>query len=84
MITPTAGQNSLVHGIRVGYANGDLAFQANMWAGTANAGEFGITGTSFTPNDVASPVTYEVYVRDSTMVTAATNGQGGGAGGGGH
>ena len=61
-----------MHSVRLGYASGDLAFQANVWNGAENAGEFGVTGSQFTPNNAASPVSYEVYVRDSTMVPAAT------------
>ena len=72
-----------MHSVRLGYASGDLAFQANVWNGDENAGEFGVTGSQFTPNNAASPVSYEVYVRDSTMVPAATTWGGGGGGGGG-
>ncbi len=83
-ITPTAGQDSVVHSVRLGYASGDLEFHANQWAGAANDGEFGVSGTQFRPNNRASPVSYSVFVRDSTMVPAATTWAAGGGGGGGH
>jgi RHS repeat-associated protein len=40
------------HGIVKGYASGDLSFTANQWGGVANPGEFGVSGTQFTPNAV--------------------------------
>ena len=71
-IASTAGQDSVFHNVRLGYASGDLEFQANQWQGADNDGEFGVTGSHFIPNNEASPVSYNVYVRDSTMVPEAT------------
>ncbi len=42
-ITDTSHQ---INGINAGYVDGDLAITANRWAGSSNAGEFGITGTT--------------------------------------
>jgi Zn-dependent metalloprotease len=46
-ITSLIGQDSSINGIGLGYSNGDLAFQANRWAGLGNGGEFEVTGTFF-------------------------------------
>jgi len=35
------------HGLTRGWASGDLAFQANVWNGLSNGGEFAVLGTSF-------------------------------------
>lgn len=37
-----------IHGIAVGYAAGDLQFTPNVYAGSSDAGEFTVAGTSFT------------------------------------
>ncbi|WP_459556725.1 Ig-like domain-containing protein [Lacunimicrobium album] len=52
------GQADVVNGINLGYADGDLAFTANTYNGSPNAGEFGITGSYFTvanlpPTDIS-------------------------------
>ena len=38
-----------VHGIKKGYASGDLTFLADWWNGGPDDGEFTVDGTSFTP-----------------------------------
>jgi hypothetical protein len=43
------GASGTEYGIAKGYASGDLAYIADWWAGAANDGEFGVTGTTFTP-----------------------------------
>lgn len=43
------GSLSSVNGINSGYTSGDLIFTADIWAGASNDGEFGISGTTFTP-----------------------------------
>jgi RHS repeat-associated protein len=47
-VTSLAGQNSTLNGITYGYASGNLTFQANVFAGVSNPGEFYLTGTSLT------------------------------------
>lgn len=42
------GQAGIVSGVNLGYADGDLVFTANTYAGNPNAGEFGMSGTYFT------------------------------------
>jgi hypothetical protein len=44
------GTNSNINGIKSGYASGNIVITPNMWNGSFNAGEFGLTGTSFTTN----------------------------------
>jgi RHS repeat-associated protein len=50
-ITLLVGVDGYEYGIVKGYASGDLSFTSNMWNGSYNPGEFGITGSQFTPND---------------------------------
>jgi len=52
-ITSLEGTDGDVHGIAAGYASGDLTFQANVWRGSTNTGEFTIDGTQFTRNGEA-------------------------------
>jgi ELWxxDGT repeat protein len=47
-VTMLEGNIGLVNGIVQGYLDGDLAIIANNWAGTANAGEYRVTGTFIT------------------------------------
>ena len=51
-VTALVGVDGDDHGIVKGYASGDLSFTANQWGGAANPGEFGVSGTQFTPNVV--------------------------------
>ena len=44
-ITDTKGLNYDLHGLRVGYDDGDLVWSPNRWGSTENDGEFGLTGT---------------------------------------
>ncbi len=50
-VTSLQGTSGSINGVAAGYATGDVAFAANVWAGSANLGEFGVTGTNFTPNE---------------------------------
>jgi YD repeat-containing protein len=50
-VTALVGVDGDDHGIVKGYASGDLSFTANQWGGVANPGEFGVSGTQFTPNE---------------------------------
>ena len=47
-VTLFEGNLGLVNGIVQGYLDGDLNIIANNWAGTANAGEYRVTGTYIT------------------------------------
>ena len=47
-VTSLAGQNSTLNGVAYGYASGNLTFEANVFAGVSNAGEFYLTGASLT------------------------------------
>jgi hypothetical protein len=49
-VTSLMGTNSNINGIKSGYASGNIVITPNMWNGSFNAGEFGLTGTSFTTN----------------------------------
>lgn len=44
-VTHLEGSNTSVEGINAGYVSGDLVIEAEMWGGSPNAGEFGVTGT---------------------------------------
>ncbi|WP_197439572.1 hypothetical protein, partial [Calycomorphotria hydatis] len=55
--TALAGSEDTYEGITRGYLEGDLAFTPNVWNGVGPAGEFGVTGTSFTVN---GPPTYHL------------------------
>lgn len=44
------GTSSVVNGMKSGYATGDIVITPNIWNGSTNAGEFGITGTSIVTN----------------------------------
>ena len=50
------GTDTSFNGIASGYVSGDLTYIANQWNGSPNAGEFGVTGTSFVPNDPTAGV----------------------------
>jgi hypothetical protein len=47
--TSLEGSVGTVDGIDSGYTSGDLVFAADYWNGSSNDGEFGVTGTFFTP-----------------------------------
>ncbi|MEX2606107.1 MAG: LamG-like jellyroll fold domain-containing protein [Kiritimatiellia bacterium] len=49
-ITSLEGVTGSYQGIERGYASGDLTFQANVWDGSSNAGEFTVSGSTFTKN----------------------------------
>lgn len=50
-VSSLEGQNSSYQGIPLGYVSGDLSYQVDVWGGHNDSadGEFGVTGTSFTP-----------------------------------
>ncbi len=48
--TLLSGQDTITHGIRTGYVEGDLGIIVNQWNGLTNAGEFEATGTTITLN----------------------------------
>ncbi|WOO40096.1 DUF7594 domain-containing protein [Rubellicoccus peritrichatus] len=51
------GSAGIEYGIDYGYYSGDLVYTANMWNGSSNSGEFGVSGTSFSLNGSgASPI----------------------------
>jgi len=55
-VTSLAGQNSTLNGITYGYASGNLSFEANVYGGVANPGEFYLTGTSLTTHSGGASV----------------------------
>ena len=58
-------------GIHSGYKSGDLLVVANKWGkgqGKANAGEFHLTGKYFEPYAASTGVSYQVFIRDSTLM----------------
>jgi hypothetical protein len=57
-VSAGGGQNSSVNGIVSGCASGNLTFTANRWGGTANPGEFEISGTQFTPHRLVTTRKY--------------------------
>ena len=57
-VTMLSGTDTYEHGIAKGYESGSLGFTANVWAGSSNAGEFGVTGSQFTPNDMVVKAYY--------------------------
>jgi hypothetical protein len=58
IVTSFAGQNSNVNEIVSGYASGNLTFTANRWGGTANPGEFEISGTQLAPHRLVTTRKY--------------------------
>lgn len=65
--TVLTGIDSTVHGIRSGFHSGDLGIIPEQWAGSYNAGEFDISGTSFTrwaESAGSSTVQYSIHVED--------------------
>jgi hypothetical protein len=74
IVTSLAGQNSNVNGIVSGYASGNLTFTANRWGGTANPGEFEISGSQFTPHRLVTTRKYyytgghRIALRESGML----------------
>jgi len=61
-ITSYEGTNDSLHGIARGYVSGDLNFHANLWGGDVNAGEFTVSGTTFTKHDFAADSGYDTWV----------------------
>ena len=57
-----AGQNSTLNGITYGYASGNLSFEANVYGGVSNPGEFYLTGTSLTTHS-GGAVNYHPIIR---------------------
>ena len=58
-------------GIHSGYKSGDLSVVANKWGkgqGKANAGEFHLAGKYFEPYATSTGVSYQVFIRDSTLM----------------
>lgn len=49
-VSSLEGSSGTEYGIDYGYASGDLVYTADFWNGSANDGEFGVSGTTFTPN----------------------------------
>ncbi len=45
-VTHLVGVNTVVEGINAGIVSGDLVITPEMWAGSPNEGEFGVTGTT--------------------------------------
>ena len=43
----TQGTSSIVNGLHAGFLESDLAFEANVWNGIPNGGEYYITGSFF-------------------------------------
>ena len=53
-VTHLVGINTVVEGINAGFVSGDLVITPEMWAGSPNAGEFGVEGTTLEiPGEVA-------------------------------
>lgn len=48
-VTDLKGRSEIYQGINLGYADGDLKFKVDFWGGKANAGEFTVSGLTFTP-----------------------------------
>jgi RHS repeat-associated protein len=67
-VASLVGQNTVENGIVKGYSSGNLTFTADWYNGASNDGEFGLGGSSFTPNYPAvypTPFTYGVACQDS-------------------
>ena len=45
-VSMLSGVDAIVNGIDSGYSTSDLAIRPNIWAGTSNPGEFGVTGST--------------------------------------
>ena len=53
-VTHLVGINTVVEGINAGIVNGDLVITPEMWAGSPNVGEFGVSGTTVEiPGEIA-------------------------------
>jgi RHS repeat-associated protein len=72
-VTDLVGQDSTSNGIAYGYASGDLTFEADKWNGSANDGEFYITGTSITTSDGRMVITK--YYRCVGLSSGSPGGQ---------
>lgn len=72
-VTSLEGTDSTIGGIAAGYDSGDLVYTANQWNGSANNGEFGVTGTSFstafTSQISLTPLNFGVAAMDSATGT---------------
>ena len=54
VLTHLVGINTIVEGINAGIVSGDLVITPEMWGGSPNEGEFGVTGTTIEiPGEVA-------------------------------
>ena len=53
-VSMLVGTDVIVNGISSGYSAGDSEIIPNIWAGTANAGEFGVVGTQLSKTAVMS------------------------------
>lgn len=76
LVTNLHRADGQIHGITAGYADGDLAFAANMWGAGTDNGEFRVTGTTFTKHASAgggsvsvTPVNSGIAVSDSATGT---------------
>ncbi|MFK8114782.1 MAG: FG-GAP repeat domain-containing protein [Rubripirellula sp.] len=49
-VSSLEGQSAMVSGIQLGFASGDLVFEANRFGNSVNRGEFSIRGTEFELN----------------------------------
>ena len=81
-VTMLNGQDTVIHGIRAGYQQGDINITANMWDGVANSGEFGVTGTNIdlnpvpvVPDAVNIPLSQKPWVIDNGSGIAYAEGE---------
>ena len=68
IVTHMQGLNTVVEGIDAGYVSGDLVITAEMWGGSPNGGEFGVSGTTI---DIAAAVTQGARGRDELVAVNA-------------
>jgi hypothetical protein len=69
------GESGTQDGIAYGYGSGNLAFEADVWDGVANDGEFSMSGTYFTTNgDGAVAETVGWLAIEPGTCTTATGG----------
>lgn len=47
VVTSLQGTSSIIHGLHAGFLQSDLEFEANVWNGIPNGGEYYITGSFF-------------------------------------
>ena len=53
-VASLAGSNGSIFGMKLGFTDGDLQFEANRWGDSSNFGEFTVTGTYFAVGTGAS------------------------------